>query len=188
MKRQPCSIHLPVRGNPYICFTRTATITICSVKRRCWKTFWGKMSSGLLLKLWLQEKGLPCSAEASKSPPPTKRINSKRSVSPPRHEVLTTIASMSGTVSGGKTKVIKQLGKTGIKAAAARMALKKLQQEGAVAYSQTRRRLQNGRTWKALRVDKQKLAEPRRSRFSRRGISFVELLNQRVHWLCMRSF
>ena len=92
----------------------------------------------------------PACADARPAP-------SKRSLQPPRHVVLNAVASMSGTNSGGKTKAIKQLFKAGVTAAAAKRALKKLEQEKAIGYSQTKRSLKNGKTWRALRVDKDKL-------------------------------
>ena len=76
---------------------------------------------------------------------------------PSRSFVLNTIASMTGPNSGGKTKVIKQLVKAGVKAAAAKRSCKKLAEEKAIFASQTKRTLSNGKTtWRAMRVDKEK--------------------------------
>jgi hypothetical protein len=101
--------------------------------------------------------GKSASADANAMPPPTGRVPSKRSVQPPRHVVLNAVANMSGAQSGGKSKVIKQLGKVGIKASTAKTALKKLEQEGAIRYSQNKRTLKDGKKWRLLWVDKEKL-------------------------------
>ena len=92
----------------------------------------------------------PACAEAISAPP------TKRAAHPPRHVVLNAVASMSGAQSGGKTKAIKKLGQLGIKKTLAKSALKKLEDGKAIRHSQTVRTLQDGRKWKALRVDKNK--------------------------------
>ena len=86
----------------------------------------------------------------------------KQAAEPSRGEVLNTIASMTGSSSGGKQKVISKMGDKGFKKAATKRTLSKLLQEKALFSSQTKRKLSIGKhTWRALRTNPEKLQAAR---------------------------
>lgn len=106
-------------------------------------------------------------ARSGKRPPPLAsepvakrlRVKGKQAAEPSRGTVLKTVASMTGSNSGGKTKAVKELERQGFPAAAARRSLRRLCDEKAVYPSQTRRRLRGGTMmWRALRANKPQVA------------------------------
>ena len=113
----------------------------------------------------VQTRKRPVERLGAPQPSAKRRVTTKRSEDPSRAMVLNTVASMAGANSGGKTKAVKVMEQQGIKAAAAKRSIQKLEKEGAIYYSQTKRSLSHiGKKWRAVRVDKDKLVAARTSK------------------------